>query len=229
MKIFLDTAMINEIREADGWGILDGVTTNPSLVSKTGREFKEVALEILRQMAPRPVSLETVSPDAEGMIREARLLASWGDNVVAKIPFGPEGLKAIRALKAEGIRCNCTLVFSVPQGLLAAKAGAYFVSPFLGRLDDVGHDGMQVVRDLAEIFAIYDIETQVIASSIRHPLHLVEAAKAGADVATVPFAVLQQALKHPLTDIGIKRFLDDWAKVPGHERVFLSEMERARA
>jgi transaldolase len=226
MKLFLDTAMIGEIREADAWGVLDGVTTNPSLVSKTGREFKEVAQEILKQMAPRPVSLETVSTEAAGMVREARLLASWGDNVIAKIPFGPEGLKAIRALKAEGIRTNCTLVFSVPQGLLAAKAGAFYVSPFLGRLDDIGHDGMQVVRDLAEIFAIYGIETSVLAASIRHPLHLVEAAKAGADIATLPFAVLQQSLKHPLTDIGSKRFLDDWAKVPGHERVFVAEAER---
>ena len=226
MKLFLDTAMFNEIREADAWGVLDGITTNPSLVSKTGREFKEVAQEILKQMAPRPVSLETVSTNAGAMIREARLLTSWGDNVIAKIPFGSEGLKAIKVLKAEGIRTNCTLVFSAPQGFLAAKAGAFYVSPFLGRLDDIGHDGMQVVRDLAEIFAIYDIETSVLAASIRHPLHLIEAAKAGADIATLPFAVLQQSLKHPLTDAGIKRFLDDWSKVPGHERVFTEDTER---
>jgi transaldolase len=227
VKIFLDTAFIKEIREADSWGVLDGVTTNPTLVAKTGREFKEVAQEILRQLAPRPVSLETVSTDAEGMMREARALAAWGDNVIAKIPFGPEGLKAIHALTAEGIRTNCTLIFSAPQGFLAAKAGAYYVSPFLGRLDDIGHDGMQVVRDLAEIFDIYGFATEVLAASLRHPLHLIEAAKAGAGIATLPFAVLQQSLKHPLTDIGSKRFLDDWDKVPGHERVFEPEPIKA--
>lgn len=220
MKFFLDTAIVEEIREAASWGILEGVTTNPTLVSKTGREFRDVAIEICRIMAPYPVSLETVSTDAEGMIREARVIAGWADNVVAKIPFGSEGLKAVKVLTAEGIRTNMTLVFSVPQAMLAAKAGAYIVSPFLGRIDDIAYDGMQLIRDLVAIFRAYRFQTQILAASIRHPLHIVEAAKAGADIATMPFDVLQKALRHPLTDIGLKRFLDDWAKVPGHEHAF---------
>ncbi len=224
MQIFLDTANIGEMRTVDAWGVLDGVTTNPSLAAKeaaTGkRPFREVAQEILALLAPRPVSLETVSLDTEGMLREARLLAGWGSNVVAKIPCTPAGLGAVKQLTAEGIRTNVTLVFSAPQGLLAAKAGATYVSPFLGRLDDIGHDGMEVVRDLAEIFAMYDIETQVLAASIRHPLHVVAAAKAGADVATLPFKVLEQMTRHALTDVGIERFLKDWATVPDANEIF---------
>lgn len=220
MKFFLDTAIIEEIREIESWGILDGITTNPTLVSKTGREFKEVAVEICNLMHPRPVSLETVSTDAEGMIKEAHIVAKWAGNVVVKIPFTSEGLKAVSFLSTERIRTNVTLIFAVPQGIMAAKAGASFVSPFLGRIDDTAHDGMQLVRDLAQVFRTYAFKTEIIAASLRHPLHILETAKAGAHIATVPFGVLQRALKHPLTDVGLKRFLDDWETVPGHEHAF---------
>jgi transaldolase len=220
MKIFLDTANIDQIRLADSWGVLDGVTTNPSLAAKEGRPFKELALEICEILGDRPVSLETVSTDAEGMIREARILSSWAPNVVVKIPMTPEGLKAVRVLSEEGIRTNVTLVFSTSQGFLAAKAGATFVSPFLGRLDDISHEGMEVVRELAEIFALYGYETEVLAASLRHPRHVVEALLAGADIATVPFDTLQKLFRHPLTDIGLERFLADWQKVPDADEVF---------
>ncbi|HID87920.1 MAG TPA: fructose-6-phosphate aldolase [Anaerolineae bacterium] len=220
MKFFLDTAKVEEIRQADEWGMLDGVTTNPSLVARAGRDFREAILEICQIAQGRPVSAEVVSLEAGGMIREARLLAGWADNIVVKIPCTEEGLKALKVLSVEGIKTNVTLVFSTTQGLMAAKAGGTYVSPFVGRLDDIGHDGMEVVRDLAEIFALYGLESEIIAASIRHPRHVVEAALAGADIATIPFAVLQKMIKHPLTDIGLDRFLADWRKVPNHEAIF---------
>lgn len=220
MKFFLDTANVDEIRTADAWGILDGVTTNPSLAAKEGRGFREVAAEILEILGDRPVSLETVSTDAEGMIHEARVLASWAPNVVAKVPLLPEGLKALRVLREEDIEVNVTLVFSTNQGLLAGKAGATFVSPFVGRLDDRGQDGMEVVRELVHIFDMYDIQTEVLAASIRHPRHVVEAALAGADVCTIPFDVMRKLFNHPLTDLGLERFLADWEEVPDRAEIF---------
>jgi len=220
MKFFLDTANVEEIRIADSWGLLDGVTTNPSLAAKEGRKFRDVAQEILEIMGDRPVSLETVSTNAEGIVREARVLASWAPNVVAKVPLLPEGLKAVRILREEGIKTNVTLVFSTNQGLLAGKAGATYVSPFVGRLDDRGHEGMEVVRELALIYEMYGIETQVLAASIRHPRHVVEAALAGADVITMPFNVMKKLFEHPLTDVGLEKFLSDWEKVPDREEVF---------
>ncbi len=220
MKFFLDTANVEEIRIADSWGILDGVTTNPSLAAKEGRRFRDVAHEILELMGDRPVSLETVSTHAEGIVQEARVLASWAPNVVAKVPLLPEGLKAVRILREEGIKTNVTLVFSTNQGLLAGKAGATYVSPFVGRLDDRGHEGMEVVRELALIYEMYGIETQVLAASIRHPRHVVEAALAGADVITMPFNVMKKLFEHPLTDVGLERFLSDWETVPDKDEIF---------
>jgi len=213
MKFFIDTANVDEIRDAMNLGVLDGVTTNPTLVSKTGRGFKEVIMEICR-IVHGPVSAEVVSLDADGMIREGRLLASWAPNIVVKIPIIAEGLKAIKVLSSEGIVINTTLIFNPLQALMAAKAGATYVSPFLGRLDDVSSDGMQLVRDIKIILDNYGFNTQIIASSIRHPMHVVEAARIGAHVATIPYAVIKSLIKHPLTDIGIKNFLADWEKVP---------------
>jgi transaldolase len=213
MKLFLDTADINEIKEAHGWGILDGVTTNPSLVAREGRDFHE-ALRDICAVVKGPISAEVLSLEAEEMIAEGRGLAKIADNIVVKIPIVKEGLKAIKALSADGIRVNTTLIFSSPQALLAAKAGAAYVSPFLGRLDDIGHDGMQLVRELREIFDNYGFRCEILAASIRHPVHVVEAARAGADVATIPFKVLETLLNHPLTDIGLQKFLKDWEKVP---------------
>jgi transaldolase len=213
MKIFIDTADVEEIRKAHSWGILDGVTTNPTLVSKTGRSFKECIDEIV-SIVDGPISAEVVSMDAKGMVKEARELAKIHENIVIKIPIIPEGLKAIKVLSKEGIKTNATLCFSANQAILAAKAGATYVSPFIGRLDDIGHEGMQVVRDIVQIFKNYDFDTQVIVASIRHPLHMIEAAKTGAHVATIPFYVLEKMVKHALTDVGIKRFLNDWTKVP---------------
>ncbi|MFO7310824.1 MAG: fructose-6-phosphate aldolase [Bacillota bacterium] len=211
MKFFIDTANVDEIRTVNEWGILAGVTTNPTLVAKEGRDFEEVIKEICA-IVDGPVSAEVLATDAEGMIREAEVYASWADNVVIKVPLTAEGLKATSALAKKGIKTNVTLIFSPNQALMAARAGASYVSPFLGRLDDISYDGMQLVRDVVEIFWTHDIETEVIAASIRHPLHMVEAAKAGAHIATAPFKVYQQMLKHPLTDIGIQRFLEDWQK-----------------
>lgn len=212
MDIFIDTANLDEIREIKEWGILSGVTTNPSLIAKEGDvDFEEVIKEIT-EMVPGPISAEVISLETEGMVEEAKKLAKINDNVVIKIPMTAEGLAAVKILSAEGIRTNVTLVFSANQALLAAKAGASFVSPFVGRLDDIGQDGMQLVRDIVDIFSWYEIDTRVIAASIRHPQHVLEAAKAGADIATIPYAVLKKMVKHPKTDEGIERFLADWKK-----------------
>ncbi len=219
MKIFLDTAVVEEIREAAGWGILDGVTTNPSLAAKAGGSFKDNIIEIC-ELVDGPVSAETVSLTADEIVREARLVCSWHPNVVAKIPCLPEGLKATHALRADpNVRVNMTLVFSANQGLLAARAGADFVSPFIGRLDDAGHEGMELIRELTAILDIFGLESEVITASVRHPRHVVEAALAGSHIATVPYKVLKSMIKHPLTDIGLARFLEDWEKVPGHDTI----------
>ncbi len=213
MKIFLDTANTEQIREAASWGIVDGVTTNPSLIAREGRDFKEVVKEIC-DIVDGPISAEVISLDAEGMIEEARELAKIHKNIVIKIPMTVEGLKAVKSLSSEGIRTNVTLVFSSNQALLAMKAGANYVSPFVGRLDDIGHDGMEVVGEILDMIDNYGFETEVIVASIRHPRHVLEAALMGAHIATVPFPVLEKLVKHPLTDIGIERFLKDWEKVP---------------
>ncbi len=209
MQLFLDTANVDEIREIASWGILSGVTTNPSLVAKEGRNFKEVIAEIC-EIVDGPISAEVISTDRNGMIEEAREKAKWHENVVIKIPMGEEGLAAVSVLKKEGIRCNVTLVFSAAQGYTAALAGASFVSPFVGRLDDVGIPGMQIVSDLAEIFDIHGFPTKIIAASIRHTQHVEQAALAGAHIATVPTAVVRKLVKHPLTDSGLTKFLSDW-------------------
>jgi transaldolase len=213
MLIFLDTANVKEIAEAAALGVLDGVTTNPSLAAKEGRPFRALAEEICR-IVDGPVSLEVVSTNAQGMVAEGRDLAKIHANVVVKIPMIAEGLKAVKILTADGIRTNVTLCFSPNQALLAAKAGAGYISPFLGRLDDISHVGMDLVRDIVTIYRIYGFKTQVLAASIRNPVHVVDAAKAGAHVCTMPWAILQQMLKHPLTDIGLEKFLADWKKVP---------------
>jgi len=209
MKIFVDTAQIEEIRKVKEWGILDGITTNPTLLSKTGKPWKEAALEILKEVPDKPVSLEVIATDFEGMVKEAKELAKMGDNVVIKIPFTVEGVKAIQALKAEGIKTNVTLVFSPLQAMLAAKAGADYVSPFIGRVDDIAHDGMAMLEEIVEIFAVYGFETEIIAASIRHVEHVRRCALLGVDIATIPFKVILQMFKHPLTDIGLARFLED--------------------
>jgi len=212
MKIFLDTANVDQIREINSWGILSGITTNPTLVSKEGRDFKEVVLEICN-IVDGPISAETVSLDCNGIMKEARELSSWHKNIVVKIPIIPEGLKAIKICAKEGIKTNATLCFSINQALLTAIAGATYVSPFVGRIDDGGWDGFELVRNIAPIFIYYGLKTQIIAASIRHPLHVVEAAQAGAHITTLPYAVAQKMIKHPLTDIGIERFLADWKKL----------------
>jgi transaldolase len=212
MKFFIDTANIEEIKEANSWGILSGVTTNPTLIAKENKEFHPTIKEICG-IVKGPVSAEVISMELDGMIEEARGLASLAENVVVKIPMTIEGLKAVSKLSQEGIKTNVTLIFSVNQALLAARAGAAYVSPFVGRLDDVGGYGIELVGDIAEIFYNYGIETEIIAASIRHPMHVVEAAKAGADIATVPYNVLEKMTKHPMTDLGIMRFLADWEKV----------------
>ena len=211
MKIFLDTAIVDEIRAAHAWGVVDGVTTNPSLIAQSGRRFEDVVKEICA-IVDGPVSAEVISADAPGMVAEAKPLAAIHQNVVIKVPMTAEGLKAAHALKKEGIRTNVTLVFSPAQALLAAKAGAAFVSPFVGRLDDVGHVGMDLVEQIRAIFDNYAFECEIITASVRSPLHVIDAAMAGADIATVPYKVLEQCLKHPLTDIGMERFLKDWEK-----------------
>lgn len=213
MKIFIDSADINEISEAQKLGVIDGVTTNPSLISKTGRPFDEVVKEICEEVSG-PISLEVISLDSEGMVTEARKLAKISENVVVKIPMTTEGLKAVKILHEENIKTNVTLVFSPVQALLAAKAGASYISPFVGRLDDIGHDGMEVVEKILEIFVNYSFKAEVIVASIRNPLHVIDSALMNADVATIPFKVIQQLSKHPLTDIGIEMFLKDWEKIP---------------
>ena len=212
MQFFLDTANLDQIKEAASWGIIDGVTTNPSLVSKENMKFEELIKEICRTV-PGPVSVESVSTRAEDIIVEARELASLADNVVVKVPICLEGLKAIKALANEGINVNTTLIFSPSQALLAAKAGAKYVSPFVGRLDDISHDGLDLVDQIITIYNNYVIETEVIVASIRHPLHVVEAALMGADIATMPLSSLEKLVRHPLTDIGMEKFLSDWKKV----------------
>ena len=212
MKLFLDSANLDEIREVAGWGVLDGVTTNPSLCSKETVTFED-NIRAICALTPGPVSAECLSLKAEEIIPEARILAKIAPNVVVKIPVGLEGLKAAKALDGEGIAVNMTLIFSAGQALLAAKAGARFVSPFIGRLDDVSEDGMALIEEIVEIFENYRFKTEVIVASIRHPRHVIEAARIGADIATVPFAVLQKLVRHPLTDAGVERFLADWRKV----------------
>jgi transaldolase len=211
MKFFIDTANIGEIREANDLGVLDGVTTNPSLVAKEGKEFIPLLKEICA-VVKGPVSAEVVSTDFDGIMKEGRDLAKIHDNIIVKVPLIKEGLKAVKALKAEGIRTNVTLCFSPNQALLAAKAGAYFISPFIGRLDDISHNGMDLIRQIVTIYKNYNYETEVLVASVRHPLHVVEAAMIGADICTMPFKVIEQLIKHPLTDIGLERFLADWKK-----------------
>lgn len=212
MKIFIDTANIKAIKKFCEMGIIDGVTTNPTLIAKEGMKFNDLINEIVK-IVNGHVSVEAVSLDAEGMVKEARQLSKIAPNIVVKIPIIAEGLKAVKTLSREGIKTNMTLVFSANQALLAAKAGATYVSPFIGRLDDKGHVGMDVVREILRIFKNYDFKTEVIVASIRHPIHVVEAAKAGAHVATIPPDVLEKMFKHPLTDEGLQRFLEDWKKV----------------
>jgi transaldolase len=213
VKFFLDTANLEEIRQAIDMGLIDGVTTNPTLVAREGREFRPLVEEICG-IVPGPVSLETVSLDADGMVAEARDLATIGDNVVVKVPMTTEGLKAVSRCKEEGIKTNVTLVFSPLQALLAAKAGAAYISPFVGRIDDTGAVGMEVIGDIMQIKDNYGFDSEIIVASIRNPIHVLESALMGADVATVPFKVITQLSTHPLTDIGIQKFLADWDKVP---------------
>lgn len=212
MKLFLDTANIEEIRTAWSWGAIEGVTTNPSLVAKEGRSFKEIVREICEIVNPGDISAEVVSLDAEGMIREAHEVASWHPNIVVKIPMTKEGMQAVQTLSREGIRCNVTLVFSLSQAFLAAKAGAYYISNFVGRVDDISGEGMNAVRDTVNMIKEYGFKSQVLVASVRHPMHVVEALRAGAHACTVPFKVLEQLYQHPLTDIGIQRFLADWER-----------------
>lgn len=211
MKIFLDTASLTEIREAATLGVVDGITTNPSLLAKEKGDPEEILVEICKTI-DGPISGEVVATDKEGMLREGRQLASLHKNIVVKCPCTAEGLKATKVLTAEGKRVNMTLVFSATQALLAAKAGARYVSPFVGRLDDIATPGMELVSDIIQIFDHYDYECEVLAASLRHPMHVLEAARMGADIGTMPMSVFQTLLKHPLTDIGLKRFLDDWEK-----------------
>jgi transaldolase len=213
MKLFLDTANIDEIREAYQLGVISGVTTNPSLIAKEGRDFTQVVKEIT-SIVDGPISAEAVSLEADKMLAEARELAQIHPNIVVKLPMTANGLKVAKQCSQDGIKTNVTLVFSANQALLAALAGATYVSPFVGRIDDTGHDGMQLISDIMKIFENYGLETEVISASIRNPLHVLQSALAGADIATIPPKVLQQIISHPLTDIGIDKFLADWAKVP---------------
>ncbi len=212
MKFFIDTANIDEIKEAASLGILDGVTTNPSLVAKEGKNFRELLDEIIK-IVDGPISAEVIATDYDGMLKEARELAAIHKNIVVKIPLIKEGLKAVKTLSGEGINTNVTLCFSPSQALLAAKAGATYVSPFVGRLDDISTSGMELISQIVQIYSNYNYQTEVLVASIRHPLHLVEAALMGADVCTIPFAVINKLFNHPLTDIGIDKFLSDWKKL----------------
>lgn len=213
MKFFIDTADVNEIQQARELGILDGVTTNPSLVKRSGRPFKEVAREIC-ELVDGPVSLEVTAVDCEGMLREASELAAYGDNVVIKLPLIAEGLKACKRLTEQGVKTNVTLCFSPVQALLAAKAGASYISPFVGRLDDIGQSGMEIIPQIRQIYDNYGFDTEILVASIRHPVHVLDAALAGADVSTIPFKVFNQLVQHPLTDKGLAQFLKDWKDVP---------------
>ena len=212
MKLFIDTANVDEIKEINDWGVICGVTTNPSLIAKEGRDFKQVVKEIT-EIVDGPISAEVVSLDSEGMVKEARELDKIHENIIIKVPMTKEGLKAVKIMASEGIKTNVTLIFSANQALLAARAGASYVSPFVGRLDDISNEGMYVVEDIAEVFAIHDIDCEIISASIRSPMHVLESAKAGAHIATIPYKVFDQMLGHPLTDIGIENFLKDWESV----------------
>jgi transaldolase len=214
MRFFLDTANIEHIKEANEMGVICGVTTNPSLVAKEGRDFNEVIKEIT-EIVDGPISGEVISEDAAGMIKEGRDIAAIHKNMIVKIPMTAEGLKATKVLSKEGIRTNVTLIFSVTQALLAANAGATYVSPFLGRIDDISMDGMELVRNIADIFAIHGIETEIIAASVRNPIHVIQAAQAGADISTIPYSLVLQMIKHPLTDQGLEKFKADWAAAFG--------------
>ncbi|HEU4571198.1 MAG TPA: fructose-6-phosphate aldolase [Candidatus Limnocylindrales bacterium] len=230
MKIFLDTADIEEIRVAARWGVLDGVTTNPTLYAKVGGSYEEILQEICR-ITSGPVSAEVVAEDVEGMLKEGRAFAKLAPNIVVKVPMSEEGLEAISRFAEEGIKTNCTLIFSANQGLLAAKAGASLLSPFVGRLDDINEDGMTSVRELVDIVELHDLDSEVLAASIRHPLHVTQAALAGAHVATLPMKVLQQMVHHPLTDKGIVQFRSDWEKArkAAAERSGAAKQEAATA
>jgi transaldolase len=212
MKLFIDSANIDHIREASTWGVIDGVTTNPSLIAKEGRDFKE-AIDMITTLIPGPVSAEVTALKADEMIKQARKLSKWAENIAVKIPITEEGIKATSVVSKEGIKVNMTLVFSANQALLAAKAGAAYVSPFVGRLDDIGQDGMEVVREIVDIFENFGIETEIISASIRHPRHVIESAIAGADIATVPYKILKQMFCHTLTDVGLQKFMEDWKKM----------------
>jgi len=209
MKLFIDTANIDEIVEINQWGVICGITTNPSLIAKEGRDFKEVVREIA-DIVDGPISAEVIALDKENMVREARELVKIHPNIIIKIPMTKEGLKAVKILTSEDIKTNITLIFSANQALLAARAGATYVSPFVGRLDDIGNEGMDIVADIAKIFELHNIETEIIAASIRNTIHVLQAAKAGAHISTIPYKVFIQMLDHPLTEIGIDRFLKDW-------------------
>jgi transaldolase len=213
MMIFIDTANVEEIKEAISWGVIDGITTNPTLLSKENRSAQEILKEICA-IVSGPVSAEAISQDREGMVKEAKELHKIADNIVVKIPLVKEGLKAVKILSKEGIPTNVTLCFSPSQALLAAKAGATYVSPFIGRLDDISQEGMILVRQIKQIYANYNIHTKIIVASVRNPLHVVDAAMIGADIATIPFKVIEQLVKHPLTDMGVKKFFEDYKKIP---------------
>lgn len=211
MLFFLDTADVDEIRTGLDWGMVDGVTTNPSLIAQQGKPYLPTVQEVAH-LVPGPVSGEVLATDYEGMLDQGRRLAALAENVVVKVPLGPPGLRAVRTFAGEGIRCNVTLCFSAAQALLAAKAGAAYISPFVGRLDDVGQDGMELIEEVVEIYGNYDFPTQVLVASVRHPIHVVQSAALGADVVTLPFKTLEKLYRHPLTDVGLERFLADWAK-----------------
>lgn len=213
MKLFIDSANIDEIRKSNEISAWDGCTTNPTLIAKEGKDYNETLVEICN-IVNGPVSAETVALDAEGMVKEGKAFAKLHKNIIVKVPMTQQGMKACRMLTKEGIKVNVTLCFSANQALLAAKCGAYIISPFVGRLDDIGHDGMQVIRDIKQIYNNYGFKTQILVASVRHPIHVLEAAKIGADIATLPFKVWEQLFQHALTDKGIKMFLDDWEKVP---------------
>jgi len=213
MKFFIDTADVKEIRAAHDLGLVDGVTTNPSLIAKSGRKFKDVIKEIV-SIVDGPISAEVISLDAPGMIKEARELVKIHKNIVVKVPMTPEGLKATKALSEKGVKINVTLIFTPMQALLAAKAGASYVSPFVGRLDDISQDGMGIIEEIRTIFDNYGITAEIIVASVRNPVHVLNSALIGADIATIPYSVIVQLAKHPLTDAGIKKFLDDWESVP---------------